>query len=112
MESTRQNKVARLIQKDLGEIFQRLDKSILQGRLVTVTVVRVSPDLSLAKVFLSVFPSEKTNEFLDHLRPSTKTVRTLLAQRVKNQLRIIPELAFFIDDSLDYANRIEELLKK
>lgn len=112
MESTRQSKVARLIQKDLGEIFQRLDKSILQGRLVTVTVVRVSPDLSFAKVFLSIFPSEKNNEFLEHLRPSTKTVRTLLAQRVKNQLRIIPEIAFFIDDSMDYANRIEELLKK
>jgi ribosome-binding factor A len=112
MESTRQSKVARLIQKDLGEIFQRLDKAVLQGKLVTVTVVRVSPDLSFAKVFLSIFPSENTGEYLEHLQHYTKTVRTLLAQRVKNQLRIIPEIAFVIDDSMDYANRIEELLKK
>ncbi len=112
MESTRQSKVARLIQKDIGDIFQRLNKDILQGRLVTVTVVRVSPDLSFAKVFLSIFPSEKVDEYLVHLQQFTKTVRTLLAQRVKNQLRIIPEISFVIDDSLDYADRIEELLKK
>jgi len=112
METTRQSKIARLIQKDIGEIFQRFDKDILQGRLVTVTVVRVSPDFSFAKVFLSIFPSENTHEFLEHLQHYTKTVRTLLAQRVKNQLRIVPEIAFVIDDSMDYVNRIDELLKK
>lgn len=111
METTRQSKVARLIQKDLGEIFQRLEKDILRGHLVTVTVVRVSPDLSFAKVYLSIFPSQDSKEFLEHLQHFTKTVRTLLAQRVKNQLRIIPEIALVIDDSMDYVNRIDELLK-
>jgi ribosome-binding factor A len=93
MESTRQNKVARLIQKDLGEIFQQLGKPALQGRMVTVTVVRMSPDLSVAKVY-------------------PKPIRNQLGQRVKNQLRIVPELAFFIDDSLDYVDKIDQLLKK
>lgn len=112
MESTRQNKVARQIQKDLGEIFQRLEKDVLQGRMVTITVVRMSPDLSLAKVFLSIFPSGNLNEYLEHLKQYTRPIRNQLGQRVKNQLRIVPELAFFIDDSLDYVEKIDQLLKK
>jgi ribosome-binding factor A len=112
MESTRQNKVARSVQKDLGEILQRLGKDVLQGRMVTITMVRMSPDLSLAKVFLSIFPSENKDEFLEHLRQYTKPIRNQLGQRVRNQLRIVPELAFFIDDSLDYVEKIDQLLKK
>lgn len=112
MESTRQSKVARLIQKDLGEIFQRLERDVLQGKMVTITVVRMSPDLSLAKVFLSVFPSDKKEEFVEHLKQYTKPIRSQLGQRVRNQLRIVPELAFFIDDSLDYVEKIDQLLKK
>ena len=112
MESTRQNKVARLIQKDLGEIIQQLGKPALQGRMVTVTVVRMSPDLSVAKIYLSIFPSEEQIQYLEHLKQYNKIIRNQLGQRVKNQLRIVPELAFFIDDSLDYVEKIDHLLKK
>jgi ribosome-binding factor A len=112
MESTRLQKISRLLQKDLGEILQRLDKDVLKGKMVSVTVVRVSPDLSLAKVYLSVFPSENGQAFVDELRHHIKHIRNVLGQRVRNQLRIVPELAFFIDDSLDYVNHIDELLKK
>jgi ribosome-binding factor A len=112
MESTRQNKVARLLQKDLGEIFQKLEKDALQGKMVTITIVRMSPDLSFAKVYLSIFPSDNKTEFIEHLKNYTKMIRNQLGQRVRNQLRIEPELAFFIDDSLDYAERIDQLLKK
>jgi ribosome-binding factor A len=112
MDSTRQQKIARQIQKDIGEILMRLDKDILKGRMLSVTIVRVSPDLGLAKIYLSIFPSEGSEAFLDELRHHTKHIRNLLGQRVRNQLRIVPELAFFVDDSLDYVNRIDELLKK
>jgi ribosome-binding factor A len=112
MESTRQNKVARLIQKDLGEIIQQLGKPALQGRMVTVTVVRMSPDLSVAKIYLSIFPSEEQIQYLEHLKQYNKIIRNQLGQRVKNQLRIVPELVFFIDDSLDYVEKIDQLLKK
>ena len=111
MESTRQSKVARQIQKDISEIFQNLDRSVLQGRLVTVTVVRMSPDLSLAKIFLSIFPSTDKETFLEGIRQNGKQIRNLLGQKVRNQLRIVPELAFNIDDSIDYTERIEQLLK-
>ena len=112
MESTRQNKVARLIQKDLGEIIQKLDSSILKGRMITVTVVRMSPDLSVAKVYLSFFPSQGREESLEDLRTHVKFIRNQLGIRVRNQLRLVPELALFIDDSLDYVDKIEQLLKK
>jgi ribosome-binding factor A len=112
MESTRLQKISRQLQKDLGEILSRLDKNILNGKMISVTVVRVSPDLGLAKIYLSIFPSEGAEAFLDELRHHTKHIRNLLGQRVRNQLRIVPELVFFIDDSIDYVNRIDELLKK
>ena len=101
-----------MLQKDLGEIFQKLDRDTLQGKMVTITVVRMSPDLSLAKVYLSIFPSENKTEFIDNLKHSVKHIRHELGQRVRNQLRIVPELAFFIDDSLDYVDKIDQLLKK
>jgi ribosome-binding factor A len=112
MDSTRQQKISRLLQKDIGEILMRLDKDILKGRMISVTVVRISPDLALAKVYLSIFPSEGAESYLNEIRQHTKHIRNLLGQRVRNQLRIVPELAFFVDDSLDYVNRIDELLKK
>jgi ribosome-binding factor A len=112
MDSTRQQKISRLLQKDIGEILMRLDKDILKGRMLSVTVVRISPDMGLAKVYLSIFPSDGAEAFLSELKHHTKHIRNLLGQRVRNQLRIVPELAFFIDDSLDYVNRIDELLKK
>ncbi|HNS30541.1 MAG TPA: 30S ribosome-binding factor RbfA [Tenuifilaceae bacterium] len=112
MEGTRLTKVARQVQKDLGEIFQRQSQSLFQGRMITVTTVRVSPDLSVAKVYLSIFPTEKKEEVFELIKQNTKTIRHELAQRIRNQMRIVPELAFFIDDSLDYIENIDRLLKE
>ncbi len=101
-----------MLQKDLGEIFQKLERDALQGKMVTITVVRMSPDLSFAKVYLTFFPSDNRDEFIEHLKHYIKAIRNQLGQRVRNQLRIVPELAFYIDDSLDYVERIDQLLKK
>ena len=101
MDSTRQNKVARLLQKELGEIFQRESMNLFRGALISVTVVRVAPDLSFAKVFVSIFaPSKDEQELFKSIQDNTKKIRQLLAQKVAKQLRIIPELAFHIDDSI------------
>ena len=110
METTRQQKVARQIQKDLSEIFMQSKRDLSQNKMVTVTTVRISPDLSLAKVYLSVFPSDNAAEFLEKLQHHTKHIRMELGKKVRHQLRVVPELAFFIDDSLDYAEHIDELL--
>lgn len=111
METTRQNKIARLIQKELSDMFL-LQTKAMHGVLVSVSVVRISPDLSYAKAYLSVFPSERSEEIVKNINANVKAIRYELGQRVRFQLRIIPELKFFVDDSLDYAARIDELLKK
>ena len=111
METTRQNKIARLIQKELSEIFL-LQTKAMHGVIVSVSVVRVSPDLSYAKAYLSVFPSERAEEIVKNINENMKAIRYELGTRVRYQLRIIPELRFFVDDSLDYAAHIDELLKK
>ena len=111
MESTRQAKIARLLQKELSEIF-RLQTAKMHGVLVTVTAVRVSPDLSTARVYLSVFPSDKAGDVMQSVNASAKTVRYELAQRVRFQLRKTPELTFMLDDSLDYIENIDHLLEK
>lgn len=84
----------------------------MRGVLISVTRVRISPDLSICTAYLSIFPSENSKELLENINANEKTVRYELGKRVRNQLRIIPELRFFIDDSLDYIDRIDELLKK
>ncbi len=111
MQETRQNRIARLLQKELAEIFQSQTRQ-MRGVLVSVTRVRISPDLSVCSAYLSIFPSEKADELLDNINKNEKTVRYDLGKRVRNQLRIIPELRFFKDDSLDYIDHIDELLKK
>lgn len=111
MDSIRQNKVARLIQKDLAEIFQHESRNLFQGKLISVTVVRVSKDLSVAKVYLSIFPSEGSDEVLTLIKQVSGQIRGILGHKVGKQLRIIPELSFFIDDSLDYIDNITTLLK-
>lgn len=111
METTRQNKISRLIQKGLSEIFLLQTKS-MNGVLVSVSAVRISPDMSIARVYLSVFPSERSQEIVKNINDNMKSIRYELGTRVRHQLRIIPELKFFVDDSLDYAERIDELLKK
>ena len=111
METTRQNKISRLIQKELSEIFLLQTKS-MNGVLVSVSAVRITPDMSIARVYLSVFPSERSQEIVKNINDNMKSIRYELGTRVRYQLRIIPELKFFVDDSLDYAERIDELLKK
>lgn len=112
MDSQRQLKVSRLIQKELGEIFQRETKVFFGNALITVTQVRVSPDLGIAKVYVSLFNTPSAQELLALIKVHTKDIRTKLSDRIKKQVRIIPNLAFYLDDSLDYALRIDELLKK
>lgn len=111
MESTRLNKIGRLLQKELSDIFLKQTKA-MPGTLVSVSMVRVSPDLGIARAYLSIFPSEKGPELLDAIRANTKAIRFDLGQRVHLQLRKIPDLSFFIDDSLDYIENIDKLLKK
>lgn len=110
METTRQNKIARLLQKELGEIFLLQTKS-MPGTLVSVSVVRISPDMSIARVYLSIFPSERSEELVKNINDNMKAIRYELGTRVRYQLRIIPELKFFVDDSLDYIEKIDSLLK-
>jgi ribosome-binding factor A len=111
MESTRQKKVSRLIQKELAELLIRKTSEISPGKLVSVTIVRVSPDLSFAKVFLSIFPSANQAEILNTIKEHASKLRFELGQKVRTQLRIVPEIAFFLDDSLDYIDKIDKLLK-
>ena len=110
METTRQNKVARLIQKELSDMFQK-ETQAMRGTLVSVSACRISPDMSVCRAYLSVFPSEKSEEIVANVNQNMKTIRYELGRRVRMQLRIIPELKFFVDDSLDYAQHIDELLK-
>ena len=111
MESTRQKKVARQIQKDVAEILLQKTSSILPGALISVSKVRMSPDLSYAKVFLSVFPINDKAAFLKSVGLHSSEIRNELGRRVRHQLRIVPELTFYIDDSLDYAENIDRLLR-
>lgn len=109
--STRQLKVARQIQKDLSEIFREKGMASYQGAMISVVRVRISSDLSVAHTWISVFPSEKASAVLDQVKDQNKAIRGELGRRVARQLRIVPELVFFLDDSLDYVQHIEELLK-
>ena len=111
MQETRQAKISRLLQKELAQIFQSQTR-MMHGVMVSVTRVKISPDLSICTAHLSVFPSEKAEEILNNVNANVKTIRYDLGQRIRNQVRIIPELRFFIDDSLDYIDHIDELLKK
>ncbi|HHT30588.1 MULTISPECIES: 30S ribosome-binding factor RbfA [Petrimonas] len=110
MESNRLQKVNRLIQKELGEIFLMETKK-MPGVLVSVTHVRVTPDLGMAHTYLSIFPSERGNEIVQNVNDNVKSVRFALGKRIGKQLRIVPELVFHLDDSLDYIDNIDKLLK-
>jgi len=110
--STRQLKVAREIQRDLSEIIRAKGMAAFGGALVTVSEVRISPDLSVAKVFVSVFPSDKQASVMALLEENNRAIRGELGHVVGKQLRIVPELVFYLDTSLDYAEHIEELLKQ
>jgi len=111
MDSTRQLKVARQIQKDLGEIFQLKGMATYKGAMITVSEVRVAPDLSVAKIFLSIFPSNKAKDVVEQIAQEKKSIRAELGKKVRHQLRIVPDLQFFIDETLDKLAIIDELLK-
>lgn len=110
METTRQQKISRMLQKELGEIFLLYAREI-HGVLITVTGVRISPDLGVAHVHISIFPSPNSSDVLKRVQSDTKSIRYDLGKRVRYQLRIVPELYFHIDDSLDYIENIDNLLK-
>lgn len=111
MDNNRLQKINRLIQKELSEIFL-IETRKMSGVLISVTNVRVTPDLSIAYAYLSVFPSEKGAEIIENVNANMKTIRFELGKRTGKQLRIIPELNFYLDDSLDYIENIDNLLKK
>ncbi len=111
-QSTRQLKVARQLQRDLAEILRAKGMAAFGGAMITVSEVRISPDLAVAKVFVSIFPSSKGHEVLHLLEEQNKSIRGELGRLVAKQLRIVPELIFALDESLDYVEHIDELLKK
>ena len=112
MENTRQQKIAKQIRRDIAEILQKEGADIVRGMRVTVTEVRVSPDFNYAKVYLSVFPFDRNAEAMQALERNNWFVRRALGQRIRNQLKTVPELQFFLDDSLEYIEHIEQALKE
>ena len=112
VESTRQLKVAKMIQQDISDIFQGEGSAIIRGVMVSVTKVRITPDLGYAKVYLSVFPFDKSDETVAKIKDQLWQIRFWLGKRAGKTVRIIPQLAFFVDDSMEYAANIDNLLKK
>jgi len=111
LESKRQQKISRLIQRDLGEIFQKDAKGYFSNAFITVTKVRVSPDLSLAKAYLSLMLVEDKEDFIQHINEMKGLVRRFLGERIGKKIRIVPDLHFYLDDSAEYADNIDRILK-
>ncbi len=114
MSSIRQDKVSKVILQELAIIFQQNSTALVGGAFVTVTVVRMSPDLGAARIFLSYFANSGTDkkEFIELVRSRTSQIRFLLGNKVGKQLRVVPELYFYLDDSLDKTEEIDNLLRK
>lgn len=112
MESTRQKKISRLLQKEVAEILRKKNPALAPGKMITVTKVRVSPDLGTSKIYLSIFPSADSEKILDNVNNACGAVRNELGKLVRNQLRVVPELNFYLDDSLDYIDNIDSLLSE
>ena len=110
MTTTRQHRVSRLLQKELGEYLQKNGSEITGGKMVTVTVVRISPDLGVAKVYVSVFPTKQKDDDIRVISERALMIRSEMGKRLRNQLKHIPEFVFYLDDSLDYIDRIDNLL--
>ena len=110
--STRQNKISRLVQREMADLLLKLNKERFTGKLISVTVVRVTKDLGIARVYLSIFPSEFAQEILEDIRLISKQIRGDLGRKVGRSLRVVPDLEFYIDDSLDYIDNIDKLLDK
>lgn len=111
MATIRQEKIAGVLQKDLGTVFQQNTRTICDGAMVSVTIVRVTPDLSLAKVYLSIFGHKNPDEVLEMIKQATPQIKHAVAQKVRHQLRKMPDLQFYRDDSMEYAANIDNLLK-
>lgn len=111
-ENKRQKQIGRMIQKDLGEIFRKDLKSVLGNAFVTITDVKISPDLSIARVYLSFMMVSDKEALLELIRENTKKVRGLFGNKAKNQLRIVPDFQFYIDDTAEYAQKMNELFSK
>ncbi len=109
METKRQQKFARVIQKELSEILQKEGWSFHGNSIVTITMVRMSPDLSIAKVYLSIYNAENNELLLNELRSKAREIRFKLGEKIRNQVRIIPNIDFFIDDSMEYVSKMEKL---
>lgn len=112
MDSLRQNKVNSLLQKEMAGILQTEGRRLLPGGLITVTGVRVSPDLGIAKVYVSLFPVKDKAAALERVREDAHHMRGMLGRRIGKQMRVVPELVFYLDDSLDKQEEIDRLLKK
>jgi ribosome-binding factor A len=110
--TTRQNKVSRLVQREMADILLQLNKSRYRGKLISVTIVRVTRDMSIARIYISIYPSEFKKDILSDIKSNSKTIRGELGRRIGKSIRIIPELEFYIDDSLDYIEHIDELLHR
>ena len=109
--STRQNKISRLVHREMADILLKVNKTKFTGKLISVTVVRVTKDLGIARVYLSIFPSEFAVEILKEIELIKKQLRGELGRKLGKSLRVIPELEFYIDDSLDYIDNINKLIK-
>ena len=113
MDSKRQKRVCILLQKEISNIFQKAIRfSNSSNKLVSVTKVKISPDLTIAKVYVSIYPAENTDDWIRGLRENSSQVKHALSQKLKNELRVIPNLTFYLDDSLDYIEKIESSLKE
>lgn len=112
MESTRQKKVARLVLKELSQIFNVESNNILGPIMISITAVRISPDLAYANIYLSIFPATDPTDAINKIKKNKPLLRKKLGIAVRNQLRVVPELNFYIDDSAEYAEQIDKLLKK
>ena len=108
--STRQNKISRLIHREMADILLRLNKARFSGKLISVSIVRVTKDLGIARIYLSIFPSEFAEEILSEIQDSNRYLRGELGQKIGKSMRAVPELEFYIDDSLDYIDNIDKLL--
>ncbi len=111
METTGQKKISAMILKEMSLIFQKKSNEF-SDKLISVTVVRTSPDLSFAKIYLSIFPENDKEIVFEEILKNKSNLRYELGNRIKNKVRKIPDLQFYIDDSLDYVERIDNLLKK
>ncbi len=112
MESIRQQKINRLLSKELSDIFRLESKNIFEGCMITVTAVRVTKDMNLARIYVSLFLAKQKQEMIKIIQENAREIRFKLGIRIKNQLRVVPDLEFFLDDSLDYIENIDNLLKQ